>query len=119
MSEARFWSAAAFIPKEGWIITGGNAGGGRRLSTAEQTRDGRNFSSFTPLPLALDSHCLVSLDDEGVSGDLFLTGGNDSNADKSKKSFLYKSGNWRPVADMPTAREGKEEAQFRNEQNAE
>ena len=84
------------------------------MSTAEQTRDGRNFSSFTPLPLALNSHCLVSLDNEGGSGDLFLTGGWDRIADESKKSFLYKSGNWRPVADMPTARSGKEEAQFRN-----
>ena len=113
MSEAKVWSAAAFVPKEGWIITGG-FGDGHPVSTAEQTRDGCNFSSFTPLPLALCGHCLVSLDDEGGSGDLFLTGGWDSNDDKSKKSFLYKSGNWRPVADMPTARSGKEEAQFRN-----
>ena len=118
MSEARWLNAAAFVPKEGWIITGG-VGDGGRLSTAEQTRDGRNFSSFTPLPLALAGHCLVSLDDEGGSGDLFLTGGWDSNTVDSKKSFLYKSGNWRPVADMPTSRFGEEEAQFRNEQNAE
>ena len=100
-SEARSFSAAATHPKYGWVVTGGYGGG----SSAEVTRDGKTFQSFTPLPLPLHSHGLVSLG-EGGSGDFFLTGGWDG-SDDNNKSFIHSAGSWRQVADMPTARGGK------------
>ena len=104
MSEARYDSAAASHPSHGWVITGGEGDGGF-LSSAESTRDGRTFRPFTPLPLGLSGHCLVSL--EGSDrGDFLLTGGWDGSG-YSKKTFLYRGGEWKEVEDMPTARTGK------------
>ena len=108
MREARFYSAAAYHPSHGWVITGGDNGGLQNdiLSSAESTRDGRTFRPFTQLPLDLWGHCLVSL--EGTDrGDFLLTGGDKGVHDFNKKTFLYKGGEWREVEDMPTARRGK------------
>ena len=107
MSKARSSSAAASHPSHGWVITGGNDRDDERLSSAESTRDGRTFRPFTPLPLGLVEHCLVSL--EGTDrGDFLLTGGDViGRGDYNKQTFLYKGGEWREVEDMPTARRGK------------
>ena len=105
MREARSDSAAASHPSHGWVITGG-WNGDERLSSAESTRDGRTFRPFTPLPLGLYNHCLVSL--EGSDrGDFLLTGGDKGVNDYNKKTFLYKEGEWREVEDMPVARTSK------------
>ena len=103
MSEARYGSAAASHPSHGWVITGGSRNGGL-LSSAESTRDGRTFRPFATIPLALSSHCLVSL--EGAdSNDFLLTGGWDGRH-YNKETFIYKQGVWRQAQDMPTARSG-------------
>ena len=122
--EARSFSGSATHPDHGWVISGGYGGdrGSRlsrylelhRLSSAEQTKDGKIFQSFASLPLPLARHCLVSLGKGGGRGDLFLTGGDRTGSlEPSKKAFIYDAGSWREMADMPTARWGKECAKFR------
>ena len=104
MLEARYYSAAASHPNYGWVITGGYGDGGRK-STAEKTGDALSFDAFSPsMPLALSSHCLVSLDG-GNNGDFLLTGG--WTGGYNKKTYIFREGEWRPVEDMPTARSGK------------
>ena len=107
MQEKRAYSAAAFHPAHGWVISGGY-GDREYKSSVESTRDGLTFKSFTELPLGLWGHCLVSL--EGVeSGDFLLTGGagGDGGDNDNKKTFIYGQGLWRRVEDMPSARQGK------------
>ena len=119
--EARSFSGSATHPDHGWVISGGYGGVRgdppiieyRRLSSAEQTKDGKIFQSFASLPLPLARHCLVSLGKGGGRGDFFLTGGETTNDVVSKKAFIYDAGSWREVADMPTVRYGKEQAKFR------
>ena len=86
------------------VITGGWG----RKSSAELTRDGRSFQTAPDLelPLGLYQHCLVSLDG-GDSGDFFLTGGDPRGSAYNKKTYIFRQGGWRPVKDMPTARQGK------------
>ena len=105
MSEARADNSATSHPDHGWVITGGYPG---PKSSALLTRDGRSFQTAPDLelPLGLGHHCLVSLDG-GDSGDFFLTGGYNDDADFNKKTYLFRQGAWRPVKDMPTARQGK------------
>ena len=104
MQQKRAYSAAAFHPAHGWVISGGY-GDGQYKSSVESTRDGCTFQSFTELPLGLWGHCLVSL--EGAeSGDFLLTGGGGGDKD-NKETFIYEQGVWRQVKDMPSAREGK------------
>lgn len=109
MQEKKYGSAAAAHPSHGWVITGGIGGndlGAKTLSSAESTKDGRNFRGFTQLPLGLSGHCLVPLEG-GESGDFLLTGGDrEMRNDYNKQTFLYKEGEWRKVEDMPTARRG-------------
>ena len=104
MLEARWLSAAASHPDYGWVITGGWDGGLK--STAEKTGDALTFEPFPTLPLALSSHCLVSLDG-GNNGDFLLTGGLDDGYNYNKKTYIFREGEWRPMEDMPTARDGK------------
>ena len=94
------YGSSAFNPKHGWVITGGCC---PTSSSAERTRDGRSFEPFTDLPIALDRHCLVSLD--GGHGDFFLTAGVGNNGD-NKKTYIYRDNAWRQMADAPTARNG-------------
>jgi len=109
MREPRAGHAAASHPSHGWVITGGfgfRSQDSQLKGSAESTRDGRTFRPFTPTPLLLWGHCLVSL--EGTdTGDFLLTGG-DGVGDNgvNKKTFLYKEGGWRQVEDIPTVRIG-------------
>ena len=105
MQEARYLSAATSHPDHGWVITGGLPG---PKSSAELTRDGRSFQTAPDLelPLGLNQHCLVSLD-RGDSGEFFLTGGYNDDDGYNEKTYLFREGGWRPVKDMPTARNGK------------
>ena len=68
MNEARYLGAAAHHQDLGFLITGGKG-----KSTTEITKDGVTFEAFTPLPIVLHSHCVVSLD--GEDGDIFVGGG--------------------------------------------
>ena len=104
MSEARWYSGSANHPDHGWVIAGGYDYG-PKLS-AEQTKDGRTFQSFASLPLPLYEHGLVSLGKGGGRGDFFLVGGYTTGNVPSKKAFIYDTGSWREVADIPTARVG-------------
>ena len=71
MKEARRAHAAAHHKDLGFLITGGQDGGYK--SSTEITKDGVTFEAFTPLPIVLHSHCVVSLD--GEDGDIFVGGG--------------------------------------------
>ena len=50
MHQKRAYSAAAYHPAHGWVISGGY-GDGEYKSSVESTRDGLTFKSFTELPL--------------------------------------------------------------------
>ena len=109
MGETRSYSVSDTHPSHGWVIAGGDGDGfgyGGSKSSAERTKDGTTFLPFTALPLALKEHGLVSLG-VGGKGDFFLTGGRTTGKRYNKNSFIYTSGSWRKVADMPTARHGK------------
>ena len=104
MQENRYLSAGAFNENNGFIITGGDNG---NINTERvRQRNQTLFSKFTPLPVSVRDHCLVSLDND--DGDFFLTGGVARNR-FSTKSFIFKSGSqhWAAVADMPLPRRGK------------
>ena len=103
MKEARMYAAAAHHEDKGFLITGGKGNGGR-LSSTEITKDGVTFEDFTPLPIALSSHCMVALNDP-ADGDFFLAGGYTSS--QSKRAFIHKGNQWDEMAEMPTARYGK------------
>ena len=106
MIEDRKFSAGATHPDHGWVITGRFFGFLQRSESAEQTRDGKTFQQFTSLPHRLSHHCIVSLGKGGGRGDFFITGG--WNKDTAKRTLIYNAGAWKEVADMPTARRGKE-----------
>ena len=99
MSEDRLFSAGATHPDHGWVITGRFF----KSESAEQTRDGKTFQQFTSLPHRLSHHCMVSLGKGGGRGDFFITGGRNE-----KRTLIYNAGAWKKMADMPTARRGKE-----------
>ena len=103
MKEERAYAAAAHHEDKGFIITGGVNGNGW-LSSTEITKDGVTFELFTPLPIALFSHCIVALNDE-EDGDFFVAGGFSSSY--SKRSFIHKGNQWNEMTEMPTARAGK------------
>ena len=101
MREKRSYSAGAFHPKHGWVITGGYNYAAEGISSCEVTRDGISFKEFPALPIPLNRHSIVALD--GEEGDYLVTGGYPVNA----RTFLYKNQEWREVEKMPTARWGK------------
>ena len=107
MKEKRGYSAAVHHKKKGFLITGGYDGS-RRLASSEITKDGVTFEYFTPLPIALQGHCVVALNDvdDGDVGDFFVAGG--SGGSNNKRAFIHKISHWWvEVAEMPTARYGK------------
>ena len=99
MNEARY-SAGAHHPDIGFVVTGGQDGGGR-LSTTEISRDGITFDYYTPLPIGLDGHCMVALD--GDNGEFFI-GGGQSSSGFSNRAFIHKGNHWVEVEQMPTTR---------------
>ena len=104
MKEARDSAAAAHHKDKGFIITGGYSDNGR-LSSTEITKDGLYFEDFTPLPIALSSHCMVALNEDD-DGDFFVAGGWTGNS-YSKRVFIHKGDHWNEMTEMPTARSGK------------
>ena len=107
LGEVRAWGGSATHPDHGWVIACGWGEGGV-LSSAELTTDGKTFRPSASCPLPLHGHCIVSLGKGGGGrGEFFLTGGRTTGNVYSKKAFIYEAGNWREVADLPTARRGK------------
>ena len=104
MKEKRGYSAAAHHETKGFLITGGYGIGGR-LSSTEITKDGVTFEDFTPLPIALERHCAVALNDED-EGDFFVAGGYPT----SKRAFIHKGNHWNETTEMPTARHSKKQS---------
>ena len=96
-------SGATYDTVHGLVLTGGNDGNAL-LDTAEHTFDGVTFDSFAAIPIGVQNHCLVTLDN---GGDLFQTGG--MVASRTSKTFVYRkdSGRWEAVEEMPTARWGE------------
>ena len=67
MNAARYRAAGVYDSQHGLVMTGGYAGSGQYLSTAERTHDGINFSPFPEMPGALTDHCLTSVKVQGLS----------------------------------------------------
>ena len=101
MQEKGVWSADALSPKYGWVISGGLGDGLKKLSSVKHSHDARNFQMLTPMPIALDSHCLVSLG--GNTGELFVAGGVSAGR-LNDKTYILKDGVWEEKEKMPTAR---------------
>ena len=97
--------AAAHHSVIGFLVTGGS-NGSARLSSTEITVDGITFADFTPLPFAINDHCLVALDLDD-DGDFFLGGGDIDSAPHNKRAFVHRGSQWVEVNEMPTARQGK------------
>ena len=88
LSIARVGAGGVYDPQHGFVITGGfNVDFNDRLSTAERTYDGVNFSPFPEMPEKLSGHCLVSL----KNGDLFATGA--SSLIHGDLTFMYYGSN--------------------------
>ena len=106
MQESRVSSAATFHPAHGWVFTSGGTGTSSKWTT-ERTWNGRLFESYLEMqmPIALNSHSIVALDDGGESH-FFVTGG-EHRGSPTNKTFIYQGGKWISAADMPTARLGK------------
>ena len=106
MQEERGYSAATLNTGNELVVSGG--GFPNRKSSVERTYDGRNFETFPQsMPIALTSHCLVSLD--GDEGDLFVTGGTVGSykQDITSRTFIHKAGAWMEMERMPTPRLGE------------
>ena len=104
MREKRRFSAGAFHPEHGWMISGGLGDGERLLPSSEVTRDGISFEEFPALPIALYTHSIVALD--GDYGDFLVTGGHPGGTRYNARTFIFKN-EWTEVKRMPTARDGK------------
>ena len=102
MNEERELLAGAHHSQLGFLVSGGY-GLYSRLSTTEITTDGMTFTAYTPLPIGLESHCMVALD--GDDGEFFLAGG--YSFDYNRRSFIHRGNRWDEVAPMPTTRYGK------------
>ena len=61
MTEVRHRTAGARHESLGFLVSGG-WDGSTRLSSSELSTDGATWSAYTPLPIGLDLHCMVSLD---------------------------------------------------------
>ena len=109
MKEARMYAAAAHHEDKGFLITGGQNGWNNRHSSTEITEDGVTFEDFTPLPIALERHCAVALNDED-DGDFFVAGGYNSDRQESKRAFIHKGNHWNETTEMPTARQSKKQS---------
>ena len=105
MNEVRGGASVAHHPQLGLLVSGGwNDSCPCDLSSTELWTDGpTTFSAFTPLPIALSSHCVVALDRD--DGEFFLAGG--YSFDYNRRSFIHRGNWWDEVAPMPTERYGK------------
>ena len=103
MKEKRCYSAAAHHDVKGFLIMGGIVSGTR--SSTEITKDGVTFEDFTPLPIALERHCAVALNDEDA-GDFFVAGGHSYSGgySVSKRAFIHKGDQWNEMAELSFAR---------------
>ena len=100
---ARHLAAGAYDTTNGFVM----AGGIEDIQSADRTSDGSSIGTFTPLPVGIDRHCLVALDN---GGDLFMTGGySTQTGGYSNKAYILRSSSstWVEQPDMPTPREGK------------
>ena len=100
------WAAAAHHEDKGFLITGGVGIGWNHLSSTEITKDGVTFEDFTPLPIALNEHCMVALNDEDA-GDFFVASGAEPVAGTSKRAFIHKGNQRNEMTEMANDRIGK------------
>ena len=103
MSAPRDLGAGTYDSTQGFVMSGGI----EDIESADKTTDGSSFDTFTPLPIGIDRHCLVALDN---GGDIFMTGGYSHEVGGySDRAYVFRSNSttWERQPDMPTAREGK------------
>ena len=103
MLEGRVDAAAAMHPSIGFVITGGHKAypeSWNYIGSSEATWDGISFQPFTPLPMPLASHCLVTLANE--HGDFLLVGGFVDQSTPSRKTYIHQGNSWHEKADKPT-----------------
>lgn len=101
MNQCRGGGAGAHHPQLGFLVSGG--GRFSVYSTTEISKDGRTFSTFTPLGNATGptKRCCVALD--GDDGEFFLAGGTGWGY-VSSTAFIHRRGQWDEVEPIPTAR---------------
>ena len=95
MSAPRDLGAGTYDSTHGFVMSGGDRG----IASADKTTDGSSFEPFTPLPIGIDRHCLVGLDN---GGDLFMSGGYSSGGD-SNRTYIFRSisSTWESQPDTP------------------
>ena len=102
MSDVRDLGAGTYDSTHGFVMSGGI----EDIASADKTSDGSSFDSFAPLPVGIDRHCLVGLDN---GGDVFMTGGySTETGGYSDRTWIFRSGSstCESHPEMPTAREG-------------
>ena len=104
MSAPRDLGAGTYDSTHGFVMSGGI----QDIASADKTTDGSSFETFTPMPIGIDRHCLVALDN---GGDIFMTGGySTETGGYSDRAYIFRSNSstWEiQPNNMPTAREGK------------
>ena len=103
MSSTRDLGAGTYDSTHGFVMSGGV----EDIASADKTTDGSSFEPFTPMPIGIDRHCLVALEN---GGDIFMTGGYsyEVSGSYSDRTYIFRSNSstWESQPDMPTAREG-------------
>ena len=102
MSSPRDLGAGTYDSTHGFVMSGGI----EDIASADRTADGSSIEAFTPLPIGIDRHCLVGLDN---GGDIFMTGGySTETGGYSDWTYIFSgsASTWDRQPDMPTPREG-------------
>ena len=100
MSSPRDLGAGTYDSTHGFVMSGGI----EDIASADRTSDGSSIAAFTPLPIGIDRHCLVGLDN---GGDIFMAGGySTETGGYSDRTYILSSSTWDRQPDMPTPREG-------------
>ena len=97
MNEARWAAAGAHHPQLGFLVSGGWYGNRLATTTTEISKDGRTFSTYTPLPYELHGHCMIALD--GDDGEFFFAGGS-KGGQLQNRAFIHRGGQWVEVERM-------------------
>ena len=100
MLDGRVDGAAGWVGSE-WMVTGGSNGEvGGWLASTELFKDGE-WSAGTDLPVAVQGHCMVQLNNTHV----LYSGGWEEGGNVSRSSYIYsKDQGWRSVGNMGTGR---------------
>ena len=103
MSDPRDLGAGTHDSTHGFVMSGGI----EDIASVDKTLDGSSLDPLPPMPVGIDRHCLVALDN---GGDVFMTGGYSFEVGGySDRAYICRSSSstWESQPNMPTKREGK------------